>query len=52
MLAVLLAMLVVVLTAAPFLSAAWLAARAKRRTTLDDEIARLVDDTRWPGSSR
>lgn len=52
MLAVLVALLVVVLTVAPFLAAAELAARTRRRTGFDDEIARLVDDTRWPGSSR
>lgn len=52
MLAVLLALLVVVLTVTPFLAAALIAGRTRRRTGLDDEIARLVDDTRWPGPSR
>ena len=52
MLTVLLALLVVLVTVAPFLVASWLMARTRRRTGFDDEIARLVDDTRWPGSSR
>ena len=51
-LTVLLALLVVVLAVAPFLLAFWLMARTRRRTGFDDEIARLVDDTRWPGPSR
>lgn len=52
MLTVVLALIVVLLAVAPFLLAAWLMARTRRRTGLDDEIARLVDGTRWPGPSR
>jgi hypothetical protein len=51
-LTVLLALLVVVLTVTPFLLASWLISRTRRRTGFDDEVARLFDDTRWPGSSR
>jgi Flp pilus assembly protein TadB len=51
-LTVLLALLVVVLAVAPFLLAWWLTVRTRRRTGFDDELARLVDDTRWPGPSR
>lgn len=50
--AVVLALCVVLLTVAPFLGAAALMVRTRRRAGFDDEIARLVDDTRWPGPSR
>lgn len=52
MLTVLLALLVVVLTTSPFAVAGVLFARARRMAGLDDEIARLVDRSRDPGSSR
>lgn len=48
MLTVVLALLVVVLTAAPFLVIGALFTRAWRQASLDEEIARLV---RGPGSS-
>ena len=47
MLTIVLALLVVLLTAAPFLVVGLLWARARRQAGLDDEIARLV--TRGPG---
>lgn len=52
MLSILLALLVVLITAAPFLVAAGLYARARRLAGLDDEIARLVERSRPPGPSR
>lgn len=52
MLTVLLALLVVVLTVSPFALAAVLYTRARRTAGFDDEIARLVDRSRDPGSSR
>lgn len=52
MLTILLALLVVVLSISPFALAAVLFARARRLAGLDDEIARLVDRSRDPGSSR
>lgn len=47
MLTIVLALLVVLLTAAPFLAVVALWAQARRMAGLDDEIARLV--TRGPG---
>ncbi len=52
MLTVLLALIVVALTASPFALAAVLYGRARRLAGLDEEIARLVDRSRGPGSSR
>jgi hypothetical protein len=52
MLTILLALLVVVLSISPFALAAVLFTRARRLAGLDDEIARLVDRSRDPGSSR
>lgn len=48
MLTVVLALLVVLVTAAPFLVVGVLFTRARRQVSLDEEIARLV---RGPGSS-